>query len=51
MQRGKCMNITFLMGNGFDVGLGLKTQYKDFYEYFIEKAPEDNMIKKEHTFG
>ena len=41
------MNITFLLGNGFDIGLGLKSGYKDFYPYFIEKSREDNMIKKE----
>lgn len=39
------MNITFLVGNGFDVGLGIKTQYKHFYEYFIEKGTEENIIR------
>lgn len=41
------MNITFLLGNGFDIGLGLKSGYKNFYPYFIENSSEDNMIKKE----
>lgn len=27
------MNITFLIGNGFDVNLGLKTRYEEFYKY------------------
>jgi hypothetical protein len=40
------MNITFFIGNGFDINLGLKTRYSDFYPYFIEKATEHNMIKK-----
>lgn len=40
------MNITFLVGNGFDLNLGLKTRYVDFYPYFKEHAKEDNMIKK-----
>ncbi len=26
------MNITFLIGNGFDLGLGLKTSFKDYYD-------------------
>ena len=41
------MNITFLLGNGFDIGLGMKSGYKNFYPYFIEKSSNDNMIKKE----
>ncbi len=28
------MNILFLIGNGFDLNLGLKTKYKDFYKYY-----------------
>lgn len=43
------MNITFLLGNGFDVNLGLKTTYKEFYPTYFntnEKLPDDNCIKK-----
>ena len=29
------MNITFLIGNGFDIKLGLKTRYTDFYPVYI----------------
>lgn len=29
------MIITFLIGNGFDVNLGLKTRYCDFYKYYV----------------
>lgn len=36
------MNITFLVGNGFDINLGLKTQYKDFYPYYLEKNQEND---------
>ena len=39
------MNITFLFGNGLDIGLGLESGYKSFYPYFIENASEDNIIK------
>lgn len=39
------MNITFLIGNGFDINLGLNTKYSDFYPYFIEKSSETNMIR------
>ena len=30
------MAITFFIGNGFDLGLGLKTSYEDFYHYFCD---------------
>ena len=40
------MNITFFIGNGFDINLGLNTKYSSFYPYFIEHARDDNMIKK-----
>ena len=35
------MNITFLIGNGFDVNLGLKTRYTDFYPYYLGKKHGD----------
>lgn len=33
--------ITFLIGNGFDLNVGLKTRYKDFYEYYSRENPND----------
>lgn len=40
------MNITFLIGNGFDLGLGMKTSYEDFYEvYTIEKDDDNENIR------
>lgn len=40
------MNITFLIGNGFDINLGLKTRYSDFYPFFLKKASENNIIRR-----
>lgn len=41
------MRITFLLGNGFDIGLGLKTRYTDFYkEYTIEQENDSDNIKQ-----
>ena len=40
------MNITFLIGNGFDINLGLKTRYVDFYDFFLEHASTDSIILK-----
>lgn len=39
------MNITFFIGNGFDINLGLQTKYSCFYPYFIEHARAENMIR------
>lgn len=30
------MNITFLIGNGFDIGLKMPTRYENFYEHYCE---------------
>lgn len=43
------MNVTFLIGNGFDINLGLKTRYTDFYDSYIESnknRDENDSIKK-----
>ncbi|MDR2809650.1 MAG: bacteriophage abortive infection AbiH family protein [Tannerellaceae bacterium] len=32
------MNVLYIIGNGFDLNIGLKTSYKDFYEYFKEQS-------------
>ena len=37
------MNVTFLIGNGFDLACGMKTRYSDVYEGYI-KAPSATPI-------
>lgn len=37
--------ITFLIGNGFDINVGLKTRYKDFYKYYLKNNPNDMLAK------
>lgn len=32
------MNITFLIGNGFDVGLGLRSKFSDYFPQYIEES-------------
>ena len=39
------MNITFLIGNGFDLNLGLKTQFKDFINKYTESDTTDDNIR------
>lgn len=41
------MNITFLIGNGFDIGLGLASSFKDFFPiYFAKSLRKDPRIKQ-----
>ena len=44
------MKITFLIGNGFDLNLGLRTTYKAFYKNYIEsldrKTVNNNILYK-----
>lgn len=40
------MNILYIIGNGFDINLGLKTGYQDFYNYYIEQQSSDDVIVK-----
>lgn len=37
------MNITFLVGNGFDISAGIDTSYKNFYQWYLN-IPSDNGI-------
>lgn len=37
--------ITFFIGNGFDINVGLDTRYKDFYKYYIGENPEDKLAQ------
>ena len=39
------MNITFIIGNGFDLNLGMKTQYSDMYKGYIETPSENKVIE------
>ncbi|MCI9423497.1 MAG: hypothetical protein HFG81_12435 [Dorea sp.] len=43
------IGVTFLIGNGFDINVGLKTRYTDFYRYYIPKKNDElsNEIEKD----
>lgn len=34
-------NLVFLIGNGFDLNCGLKSKYKDAYQYYCNKTQND----------
>jgi hypothetical protein len=38
------MNILYIIGNGFDINLGLKTKYSDFYTYYQSQPSSDQLI-------
>lgn len=38
------MNITYLLGNGFDINIGLKTRYQDFYLYYLNESQSNNPL-------
>lgn len=44
------MKVVYLIGNGFDLNLGLKTSYSDFYTYYLNIESNDIQIAqlKEH---
>ncbi|MBQ8416722.1 MAG: bacteriophage abortive infection AbiH family protein [Clostridia bacterium] len=39
------MNVTFLIGNGFDLNLGLKTRFRDFYDYYLKQESPNRTVK------
>ena len=42
------MNIALIIGNGFDINLGLPTQYKYFYEYYLSlETNKDRLIRND----
>jgi len=37
------MNITFLIGNGFDIGIGLKSKFSDFFPLYFENSQDKHI--------
>lgn len=44
------MNITFLIGNGFDRNLGLNTTYSDFVSHYKKSTPKTKTLEKFHEY-
>lgn len=44
--RAKCetLNVTLFLGNGFDLGLGLKTSYQDFLRQYLNRKTKVNKV-------
>lgn len=39
------MNVSFLIGNGFDIALGLKSSYADFYKWYCNQNSDSQQIE------
>ena len=44
------MNITFLVGNGFDRNLGLDTTYSDFVKHYKDNTPQTDALIQFHNY-
>lgn len=40
------MGVTFLIGNGFDLNLGLKTRYTDMYDSYVKSKSKSGVIAR-----
>lgn len=40
------MKILFILGNGFDINLGLKTRYQDFYDVYSKNHSDHDLVMK-----
>lgn len=40
------MNVTYLIGNGFDLHLGMKTSFKDICEAYVKEKSDNEIINK-----
>ena len=41
------MNITFLIGNGFDIGMGLRSKFSHYFSQYVEESKDKDRIFKE----
>lgn len=39
------MNLVFLLGNGFDINIGMKTRYCNFYDFYLKQVSSNAIIK------
>ena len=40
------MNITFMLGNGFDINMGLKTSYPDFLRHYLAQPKKNDVLER-----
>ena len=50
MDEVRLLNITFLIGNGFDRNLGLDTTYSDFVKHYKRIEPKTDNLKNFHKY-
>lgn len=47
--RSESLRITFMIGNGFDIGLGMKTRYSDYIPIYCLESKDETGILKDFT--
>lgn len=40
------MKVLFILGNGFDINLGLKTRYQDFYDFYSKSHSDNDSVMR-----
>ena len=40
------MNITFMLGNGFDINMGLKTSYPEFLRHYLAQPKKNDVLER-----
>ena len=40
------MNFVYLIGNGFDINLGMETSYDKFYEFYEQQKCTSSVVEK-----
>ena len=40
------MNILYIIGNGLDISLHMKTSYQDFFKYYLSQLSFDEEIRE-----
>lgn len=43
---GLSMKVLFILGNGFDINLGLKTRYQDFYDFYSKSHSDNDSVMR-----
>lgn len=46
IEIGLSMKVLFILGNGFDINLGLKTRYQDFYDFYSKSHSSNDSVMR-----
>ena len=46
MDKVNCMKVTFLIGNGFDIGMGMRSKFSDYFPIYIAQSKNKKISLK-----